>query len=89
MSRETLGNRHPHTLASISNLGVLLQDNGDLAAAELLLREALKVQRETLGYRHPETLGSMSNLGKFTLTLYFKSAHVPYMRFYRTLCRVS
>ena len=38
--RETLGNRHPNTLISISNLGILLQEKGDLAAAEPLLREA-------------------------------------------------
>ena len=31
--RETLGNRHPDTLASRNSLGALLQDKGDLAAA--------------------------------------------------------
>ncbi len=34
--RETLGNRHPKTLNSINNLGHLLKDKGDLAAAEPL-----------------------------------------------------
>ena len=29
-SRETLGDRHPHTLTAISNLGLLLQDQGKL-----------------------------------------------------------
>ena len=53
VERETLGNRHSHTLASISNLGSLLRAKGDLAAAEPLLREALEAQRETLGSRHP------------------------------------
>ena len=38
--RETLGNRHPRTLASIRDLGNLLKAKGDLAAAEPLLREA-------------------------------------------------
>ena len=61
--RATLGNRHPDTLGSINNLGLLLKDKGDLAAAEPLLREALEVQRETLGDRHPSTLGSINNLG--------------------------
>ena len=42
MQRETLGNRHPNTLASINNLGALLYSKGDLAAAEPLLREALE-----------------------------------------------
>ena len=35
----------------------------DLAAAELLCREAVEVQRETLGNGHPNTLTSISNLG--------------------------
>ena len=63
MQRETLGNRHPATLDSINNLGVLLQAKDDLAAAELLYCEALEVQRETLGNRHPSTLASINNLG--------------------------
>ena len=36
-------------LSSINNLGILLQDQGDLATAELLLREALELRRETKG----------------------------------------
>ena len=61
--RETLGNRHPKTLNSINNLGHLLKDKGDLAAAEPLYREALEVKLETLGRRHPSTLSSINNLG--------------------------
>jgi hypothetical protein len=61
--RETFGNRHPDTLISISNLGVLLKAKGDLAAAEPQIREALEGRRETLGDRHPHTLNSISNLG--------------------------
>ena len=53
VKRETLGNRHPR----------LLYAKGDLAAAQLLTREALlKVRRETLGNRHPSTLTSINNL---------------------------
>jgi tetratricopeptide (TPR) repeat protein len=63
VDRETLGNRHPNTLAAISNLGGLLHAKGDLAAAEPLCREALEVERETLGNRDPSTLASISNLG--------------------------
>ena len=42
-------------------------NKGDLAAAEPLCREALKVQRETLGNRHPNTLTSINNLGGLLL----------------------
>ena len=62
--RETLGNRHWHTLTSIHNLGSLLYAKGDLAAAEPLLREAMEVRRETLGNRHPHTLRSIYKLNK-------------------------
>ena len=61
--REALGDRHPSTLISIGNLGGLLMDKGDLAAAEPLLRKALEAQRETLGGRHKDTLISANNLG--------------------------
>ena len=61
--RATRGDRHPSTLTSIGNLGVLLGGKGDYAAAELLLREALEAQRATLGNRHPSTLTSIGNLG--------------------------
>ena len=62
VQRKTLGNRHPSTLASISNLGGLLYAKADLAAAELLLHEALEVRRETLGERHPDTLTAINSL---------------------------
>ena len=65
VQRETLGNRHPGTLASISNLGVVLQAKGDLAAAEPLLCEALEGLRVSLGDRHPHTLISIDNMTMF------------------------
>ena len=63
MQRETLGSRHPNTLFSINNLGLLLKAKGDLAAAEPLYREALEGKRETLGDLHPSTLTSRNHLG--------------------------
>ena len=63
MFRETLGDRHPHTLTSSNNLGLLLQAKGDLDAAEPLMYEALEVRRSALGNRHPHTLNSINNLG--------------------------
>ena len=62
-SRATLGDRHPHTLASIMNLGTLLYEQGKLDEAEPLLREGLEVQRATLGDRHHSTLSSIGHLG--------------------------
>ena len=51
------------TLAAISNLGQLLQAQGDLTAAEPLQREALQARRETLGSRHQVTLNCVNDLG--------------------------
>ena len=40
LQRETLGERHPDYATAVSNLGLLVQKQGDLAAAEPLLRQA-------------------------------------------------
>ena len=40
--RETLGNDHPDTVASLANSGMMLKENGKLDEAEPLLREALE-----------------------------------------------
>ena len=62
--RATIGDRHPHTLNSIGNLGELLEARGDLTGAESLLREALKGRRETLGNHHPHTHISIHSLDR-------------------------
>ena len=69
VQRGTLGDRHPDTLTSINNLGLLLQTKGDLAAAEPLIREAFEGRHETLGSRHPRTLSSHNNLGQLLQAL--------------------
>jgi tetratricopeptide (TPR) repeat protein len=63
VQRETLGDRHPNTLNSINNLGLLLQEMGQLEKARPLLEEALQAGRETLGDRHRDTLISINNMG--------------------------
>ena len=40
--RETLGNDHPDTVASLANSGMMLKEKGRLDEAEPLLREALE-----------------------------------------------
>ena len=58
-SRKILGDAHPHPLASIHNLGLLRLDQGRLAEAEPLYREALQVRRQRFGDGHPDTVASM------------------------------
>jgi tetratricopeptide (TPR) repeat protein len=51
------------TSALQNQLGRLLQAQGKLDEAGVLLREALEAKRATLGDRHPSTLSSRGNLG--------------------------
>ena len=48
-----MGERHPDTAASLNNLAVLLQAQGDYAAAKPLYEQALAIHEAVLGERHP------------------------------------
>ncbi|HKQ61938.1 MAG TPA: serine/threonine-protein kinase [Candidatus Polarisedimenticolaceae bacterium] len=61
--RRLLGDRHPDTLTSIYNLGLLRTAQGKHAEAEPLHREALEGRRRVLGNDHPDTLISINALG--------------------------
>ena len=56
---EVLGPEHPDTLASMSDLALVLLYRGKLDEAEPLLRQVLEVRRRALGPEHPTTLASM------------------------------
>ncbi|WP_431946912.1 effector-associated constant component EACC1 [Micromonospora marina] len=60
--RLLFGDDHPQTLASMNNLAVVLQNQGDLEAAERLHRETYARAGRVLGPEHPTTLSSMNNL---------------------------
>jgi tetratricopeptide (TPR) repeat protein len=62
LARRVLGERHPHTLASMNDLALTLLVQGDLARAQTLFEQALAARREVLGERHPDTLTSMNDL---------------------------
>jgi hypothetical protein len=57
-----LGVEHPDTLNSVSNLALVLQDQGKYEAVEEMNRRALKGFEKVLGNEHPSTLTSVSNL---------------------------
>lgn len=63
LCKETMGPKHPSTLALVNNLGLLLKDMGKLDAAEPLYQQALNGSRATLGDRHPSTVISITNYG--------------------------
>lgn len=62
--RRLLGEEHPETLDSISNLGVLLVRHGKLEEAEPHLRQVLELRQRLMGEDHEQTLESLSNLAE-------------------------
>jgi hypothetical protein len=60
--RRILGEEHPNTLTSMSNLAVTLSDQGDLAGARKLQEQVLEIRRRILGEEHPSTSISAWNL---------------------------
>jgi hypothetical protein len=57
-----LGKDHPFVLACAMNKANCLHDDGQLSAAEDLLRETVERLRKTLGEQHPDTLICEGNL---------------------------
>jgi hypothetical protein len=54
--------QHPFRLTSVSNLALVLQDQGKHEAAEEMHRRALVGDVKVLGVEHPSMLTSVSNL---------------------------
>ena len=59
-----LGERHPDTTSSLNNLAVLLQDQGDYAAAKPLYEQALAIRKASLRRAPPRTATSLNNLAR-------------------------
>ena len=60
--RRVLGEEHPDTLTSASNLAWSLADQGKHAEAEEMLQAALAARRRVLGSAHPDTLATVESL---------------------------
>ena len=52
---------------SLSNLGDLLEQEGDLAGARPLYEEALRIERRTLGNEHPRSAIVLAHLADLSL----------------------
>ncbi|MGV9387390.1 tetratricopeptide repeat protein [Nonomuraea sp. NPDC003707] len=59
----SLGDEHPDTLTSRSDLGAVLWSLGRLDDLDAELRMLLETRRRVLGEEHPDTLSSRGNLG--------------------------
>jgi len=62
VQRRTLGEDHPQTLVTISNLTAVLEGQGDLLGAMSLARYVFAARKQVLGEGHPDTLLSMKHL---------------------------
>jgi Tetratricopeptide repeat len=57
-----LGEDHPDTLTSVSNLALVLQYQGKYEQAEEMNQRALTERKEVLAVGHPDTLTSVNSL---------------------------
>jgi hypothetical protein len=60
--KRLLGDEHPDTLGSMSNLAITLKGQGDLPGARRLQEAVLGARKRLQGDEHPDTLTSMNNL---------------------------
>ena len=63
LRRRVLGENHPDTISSISNMGEVLHYQGKLAEVMPYYREALEKRRKVLGEENPDTLESIARIG--------------------------
>ena len=60
--REKLGDNHPDTLGTMSNLASAYDNQGKYRDAMVLYKQCLDKQKAVLGENHPDTLDTMFNL---------------------------
>src|SRR5262245_1414622 len=61
--QKILGEQHPATAASYSNVGCYLYEQGKHVEALPLSRKALAISQQVLGEQHPETANCYNNVG--------------------------
>lgn len=71
---------HPDLAEALSDMGMLLQRNGDIDGTEKYFREALAMNRRLLGDKHPEIATGLENLAS---TLQDKGDFAEAERLYR------
>ncbi|KAJ7803984.1 P-loop containing nucleoside triphosphate hydrolase protein [Mycena olivaceomarginata] len=71
MRKRVLGEEHPETLTSMSDLTVIYQKQGRWKDAEALQVVVMEMSKCVLGEEHPYTLTSMGNLG----ATYYEQGH--------------
>ena len=64
LGRRLAGRDHPGVANSLNDLGVLLREKGDLAAASAALEEALGMRQRLLGREHADVAVTLVELGR-------------------------
>ncbi|HSY17854.1 MAG TPA: tetratricopeptide repeat protein [Candidatus Acidoferrales bacterium] len=64
VQRKLFGDEHPSLAQSLNTLALVLRNEGKLAEAEPVRREALAMQRKLLGAESTEVATTLSNLGE-------------------------
>ncbi|KAK3363512.1 hypothetical protein B0T25DRAFT_436789, partial [Lasiosphaeria hispida] len=62
MRKKVLGDEHPDTMGSMSNLALTYQSQGRWKEAETLQVQVMEMRKKVLGDEHPDTMMSMNNL---------------------------
>ncbi len=64
MLRGRYGEKHPHLIGSLNNLGLALRRQGEFGAADRTYQELLELQRESFGedYKDPIPLNNLASL---------------------------
>uniref|UniRef100_A0A7S4RXZ9 Kinesin light chain n=1 Tax=Ditylum brightwellii TaxID=49249 RepID=A0A7S4RXZ9_9STRA len=79
--KSALGEAHPHTLGTMSNLAAAVRGQGRYEEAEELFRQCLEAKKSALGEAHPDTLATMNNLaikaGTEKQRCFFVNAWIP------------
>ncbi|KAF2451256.1 TPR-like protein [Karstenula rhodostoma CBS 690.94] len=65
--KRILGEDHPHTIQSRANLAQIYVTSGDMAGAEMIIRETLRIHVVKLGEDHHLSLHILNNLGYLLL----------------------
>jgi tetratricopeptide (TPR) repeat protein len=84
--RRVLGDDHPNTLTSMSNLAETLRALGEAAGARNLQQQVLDISLRVLGPEHPDTLRAMNNLAG---TLYHLGDLIGVRDMYREVLEAS
>lgn len=61
--QKILGQEHPDTASSLTDLGIVATGQGEYDAAQMYYEQALTIQKKILGFNHLDIAATINNLG--------------------------